>query len=175
MHLRALAVALASTCAQPPDPSAGETTTGHALMNMPEEPWPSPAPARAGERDGALTEREALRAELRARRPGGEAEELSPEAVAALRRAAELLRGRPALRMTIRGHCDVREGRSDGERRALGRARAEAARAFLVDVEGIDPARLEVEAVGADEPIDTSATAAGRAKNRRIELTVASP
>jgi flagellar motor protein MotB len=134
-------------------------------------PEPLSPPALRAAHDAAA-EREALQAELRARQPGGEDEPLPPEAVAALRRAAELLRGRPALRMTIRGHCDAREGRSDGERRALARARAETARDYLIKSEGIDPGRLEVEAVGADEPIDTSATAAGRAKNRRIELAL---
>jgi outer membrane protein OmpA-like peptidoglycan-associated protein len=168
MHLRALAVALVSACAPPPDPPAAGST-GHVLKNMSPEPLSSPAPRAAHD---AAAEREALQAELRARRPGGDVEELPPEAVAALRRAAELLRGRPALRMMIRGHCDAREGRSDGERRALGRARAEAARDYLINAEGIGPARLEVEAVGADEPVDTSATAAGRAKNRRIELAL---
>lgn len=173
MHLRALAVALVSACAPPPDPPPGSGSTGHVATDMSSEPHL--APARAAARDEPHAEREALLAELRARRPGGASEPLPPEAAAALRRAAELLRARPAVRLTIRGHCDAREGRSDGERRALARARAEAARRWLVDVEAIDPARLEVEAVGADEPVDTSATAAGRAKNRRIELAVAGP
>lgn len=168
MHLRALAVALVSACAPPPDPPPAGST-GHDPRDMPHAPLPSPAPRAAHD---AAAEREALQAELRARRPGGEDELLPPEAVAALRRAAELLRARPGLRMTIRGHCDAREARSAGERRALGRARAEAAREFLISAEGVEPARLEVEAVGADEPVDTSATAAGRAKNRRIELAL---
>lgn len=167
MHLRALAVALVSACAPPPDPPAG--TTGHVPKDMSPGPLSLPAPRAAHD---PASEREALQAELRARQPDRDDEPLPPEAVATLRRAAELLRERPTLRMTIRGHCDAREGRSDGERRALSRARAEAARDYLITRERIDPARLEIEAVGADEPVDTSATAAGRAKNRRIELAL---
>ena len=42
-------------------------------------------------------------------------------------------------------------------------------KAYLVE-HGVDQARVETRGAGPDEPIDTNASADGRAKNRRIEF-----
>jgi type VI secretion system protein ImpK len=50
--------------------------------------------------------------------------------------------------------------------------RAKAAAAVLK--QGLsDPGRVEIEGKGADAPIDTNATPAGRANNRRVEIFIA--
>jgi hypothetical protein len=42
---------------------------------------------------------------------------------------------------------------------------------YLVE-HGVEDARIETRGAGPDEPVDTNKTAAGRAKNRRIEFTI---
>jgi len=49
--------------------------------------------------------------------------------------------------------------------------RAEAVRDYLVSI-GVDPAKLEVDGAGMDNPVADNKTAAGRAKNRRVEVVV---
>ena len=51
----------------------------------------------------------------------------------------------------------------------LSRKRAEAVKAKLVEM-GIDAARLEVEALGEQQPIGDNSTTAGRVKSRRVEF-----
>ena len=61
---------------------------------------------------------------------------------------------------------------ADGSRQhniELSQRRAEAVRKYLVD-NGIDTTRLAPQGFGPDQPIDTNATKAGKAKNRRIEF-----
>jgi OmpA-OmpF porin, OOP family len=77
---------------------------------------------------------------------------------------------------TLKEHPEVLlveiEGNTDATENArLGQARADAVKRELVK-RGIDAARLTTTNAGANKPIDTNATEAGRAKNRRIELRV---
>jgi len=37
---------------------------------------------------------------------------------------------------------------------------------------GIDPARMDAQGYGPDQPIETNKTAAGREKNRRVEFII---
>lgn len=70
-------------------------------------------------------------------------------------------------RLRIEGHTDAR-GDPEANRR-LSAARAAALAAWLVD-HGVDRARIATVGFGGDRPIDTNATEAGRAENRRIEI-----
>ena len=84
-----------------------------------------------------------------------------------LENAVKVLTEFPDTRWRIEGHTD-----SDGDREHnmdLSRRRAEAVRAYLIG-RGIDPARLESQGLGPDVPLDTNDTAAGKARNRRIEF-----
>ena len=86
-----------------------------------------------------------------------------------LTKAVEALTGYKEIRVEITGHTDnvgSRDFNLD-----LSRRRAEAVRQWLLD-KGIEPARITTRGAGPDEPIDTNDTAAGRAKNRRIEFKV---
>ncbi|MBI2375635.1 MAG: OmpA family protein [Deltaproteobacteria bacterium] len=92
---------------------------------------------------------------------------LLKESFSALNQTAQLLKDKPSLRLRIEGHTD-NVGNHDANVR-LSTSRAEAVRAYLIGV-GIDGSRLEASGHGPERPIDSNATTAGRARNRRIEL-----
>jgi outer membrane protein OmpA-like peptidoglycan-associated protein len=76
------------------------------------------------------------------------------------------LKGNPQITLIeIEGHTDTTENAS------LGQARADAVKRELVR-RGIDAGRLTTTNAAATKPLDTNATAEGRAKNRRIEFRV---
>lgn len=92
---------------------------------------------------------------------------LTDSARASLRRLAAALPARAKLR--IEGHTD-----SQGDAAAnlsLSRQRAEAVRQALVDA-GIAPVRLKAIGLGQTVPVADNGSAEGRARNRRVELTV---
>jgi outer membrane protein OmpA-like peptidoglycan-associated protein len=71
-------------------------------------------------------------------------------------------------RLTIVGHTDSVGSRQYNDR--LGQRRAEASRQYLVSYGRLNPARVRTSSAGADNPVATNNTAAGRARNRRIEI-----
>jgi outer membrane protein OmpA-like peptidoglycan-associated protein len=81
--------------------------------------------------------------------------------------AAAHLRSDPALRLAIIGHADSTGSASSN--RELSMRRARRVRELLVE-RGIEVTRLDVAARGAEEPVASNATEAGRAQNRRTEL-----
>ena len=92
---------------------------------------------------------------------------IKPRSKPVLDRAVAVLKEHPSTRWNIQGHTD-----SDGSREHnvdLSQRRAESVRKYLVD-HGIDGSRLVSQGFGPDAPIDTNATAKGKAKNRRIEF-----
>jgi OmpA-OmpF porin, OOP family len=74
--------------------------------------------------------------------------------------------------LVIAAHTDA-QGDAEWNRR-LSRDRAEAVRAWLI-AHGSDEGRLVAEGAGEDRPIADNRTAEGRAKNRRIELSLKAP
>jgi Ca-activated chloride channel family protein len=99
---------------------------------------------------------------------------IQPEAFPTIDNAATMLREFPSIRIEVSGHTDSREGRSPSETYAISYARAEAVRAYFIEVHGIDPARIVTRAAGPAEPVSTNNTKRGRAQNRRIEFTILS-
>lgn len=87
--------------------------------------------------------------------------------IASLDRLAELLGARPDLRVRLRGHTDSL-GEAEANRR-LSKARAEAVREGLI-ARGVAAERIQAEGLGEAEPIADNDTAAGRARNRRVEI-----
>ncbi len=71
------------------------------------------------------------------------------------------------VRLEIQGHTDS-QGAAEYNRR-LSQKRAESVRNYLIQ-KGINPERLIATGYGEEHPIADNATAAGRAKNRRVEL-----
>jgi outer membrane protein OmpA-like peptidoglycan-associated protein len=85
-----------------------------------------------------------------------------------------------ALAKTMQDHPRIRKVRVDGHTDAIGedafnmdlsRRRAEAVVAYMVG-RGVAPERLTSEGFGESQPIADNRTEEGRAKNRRVELTI---
>ena len=105
----------------------------------------------------------------------GKAELLS-ESHPVLVRVVGLIEDNPDLRVRVEGHADA-TGRDDLNQR-LSEQRANAVRAFLVraaqDPTAMDD-RLTALGFGEARPVDTNATEAGRAANRRVEFHLLAP
>ena len=79
---------------------------------------------------------------------------------------ATRLKQDPRSRVIVVGHAD--EGERNPE--VIARQRAEAAKNYLVTERGIEEARITTRSAAATKPVDTSGTAEGRARNRRVEV-----
>lgn len=90
---------------------------------------------------------------------------IGPKSRPVLDRAIAVLREFTTISLEISGHCSRKEPAD------LCRRRATTVRDYFI-THGIDAERLVVRDAGADEPVDTETTAAGRAKNRRIEFMI---
>ena len=80
---------------------------------------------------------------------------------------AAVLKQHPTARIRVAGYADTRG--SEASNLALGKARADSVKAALV-ANGIDAGRIDTASGGEQDPVDTNATAPGRAENRRTEL-----
>lgn len=82
--------------------------------------------------------------------------------------AVEQLSRCPEIRVTVSGHTDSIG--SDSYNNELSQRRAEATKRYFVQ-QGVPAARLETEGFGESQPVASNDDAAGRARNRRVELT----
>jgi outer membrane protein OmpA-like peptidoglycan-associated protein len=80
---------------------------------------------------------------------------------------AQILKDNPQLKMAVDGHTD--DVGSDASNQKLSENRAGAVKTYLVK-HGVDESRLIVTGHGEKEPIADNKTAAGRQKNRRVEM-----
>lgn len=92
---------------------------------------------------------------------------LRPDAAPVLAQVTALLKGDPALKLSIEGNTDNIGGHDYNVK--LSRDRAAAVVAALVK-SGIAANRLKSSGNGPDKPIADNTTTDGRAKNRRVEL-----
>jgi OOP family OmpA-OmpF porin len=81
--------------------------------------------------------------------------------------AVDTLRHHPNARIYVKGYSDS-HGRPEVNQR-LSQERAASVAAYLQS-RGVPLSQLSVLGMGTTHPIATNATAAGRAKNRRVEL-----
>lgn len=96
---------------------------------------------------------------------------LTPAARRVLAEAIEALRVAPDVRVWIEGHTDARESGSATAAKRLAQLRALAVQDHLVQA-GVAARRLEPIGWGAEKPLDKGRTSAGRARNRRVELSL---
>jgi outer membrane protein OmpA-like peptidoglycan-associated protein len=84
-----------------------------------------------------------------------------------LNEVVKILQGNPDLKLSIDGHTD--NTGTPEKNLALSQSRANSVKDYLVS-KGIDASRLTATGHGQDEPIADNKTAAGRQKNRRVEM-----
>ena len=106
----------------------------------------------------------------------GEAE-LKPDGGGVLRKVAAVLSQHPELKIHVVGHTDNVPIRANARSRfpsnwELSTARATAAVRFLTESAGVDPHRVGAVGYGEFRPVADNSTAEGRARNRRIAVTI---
>ena len=99
-----------------------------------------------------------------------DSDEITSAAEGKLASKAAVLRANPGVRLRIEGHADQRG--STEYNLALGQRRAEAVRAYLVNL-GIDGSRLSTLSYGKERPLVEGEDEDAFARNRRAEFTVA--
>lgn len=92
---------------------------------------------------------------------------LLPVAQDLLSQKAGYIQAMPGLSITIEGHCDERG--TDAYNMALGERRAEAAKAFLVNI-GVSASQINTISYGEERPVDTGKNEEAWAKNRRAHF-----
>jgi len=83
---------------------------------------------------------------------------------------ADLLKAKPEAKLRIVGHTDSTGSADTNKKLSLDRAGSVKAR--LVELSKADPGRIAVEGMGPDQPLESNDTPAGRALNRRVEITM---
>ena len=86
-----------------------------------------------------------------------------------LDKVVKVMNENPEYNLEINGHTDSQG--NDAYNQTLSDKRAAAVKKYLTD-KGIDAARLTSSGFGESKPVADNATAAGRAKNRRVEFKV---
>ena len=92
---------------------------------------------------------------------------LTAEGTATLQQAAAAMKANPSVHLRLEGYTDSTG--TDPHNGTLSDQRAKTVVDFL-SAQGIDRSRLTGEGFGAAKPVDTNATAQGKADNRRVEL-----
>lgn len=95
--------------------------------------------------------------------------DLKPEAKTSLQQIAGILTQYPEDRITVVGYTD--SVGSNETNQALSERRARSVKLALVSG-GVPAASVEAMGQGESNPIDSNDTAAGRAKNRRVEMII---
>ena len=99
--------------------------------------------------------------------------DLKSQARASLQGLAVLLRGYPGYPIIIEGHTDNVGAAASNQ--ALSDRRASSVKDWLVSHAQIAAACIETKGFGATQPVASNATAAGRQKNRRVEIRLEKP
>ncbi len=104
-------------------------------------------------------------------KPGGA--EISADNFGLLSRIAEAIGYFPGATVQVRGHTDSTG--PTAQNRVLSALRATNVLEFLVKTKSIDRSRISATGDGSDRPIASNDAAAGRARNRRIEIRITPP
>lgn len=133
------------------------------------------AEARAGSLADELAEYEQKKTELgvtlilRDLQFASDSAILSPGAQSRLTPLASFMAKQPEARIQIAGHTDSQG--ADAYNQNLSAQRAASVGAHLIST-GVDPGRITSVGFGESVPLSSNATAAGRAINRRVEVTI---
>ena len=92
---------------------------------------------------------------------------LTPDGEATLTRAADVMKQEPNLHLRLEGYTDSTGGA--GHNDVLSQQRTTTVEQFL-EAKGIPKDRLTGQGFGPANPVNTNATAPGKADNRRVEL-----
>lgn len=95
--------------------------------------------------------------------------ELTSDAMQSLSRLVKFLKDFPEREVVIKGYTDSTG--SEAYNLDLSQRRAEAVRRFLVD-NGIAPERIVARGYGEAYPVASNDTAAGRVRNRRVDIVI---
>ncbi|MDA8129383.1 MAG: OmpA family protein [Betaproteobacteria bacterium] len=136
----------------PPRPAGPKTPGSQAPESQSARPAETGAPAKLT-LDGVIFDKASDR--------------LRPESLTILDNVAATLKEWGEVKVEVAGHTDS-VGQAAFNRR-LSQRRAEAVRAYLLG-KGVAASRLIARGYGESEPVADNKTAAGRAKNRRVEL-----
>ncbi|HEU4724254.1 MAG TPA: OmpA family protein [Candidatus Eisenbacteria bacterium] len=98
---------------------------------------------------------------------------IKPESHEALDEVAEILNRYDDLKIEIGGHTDNRGAESYNE--TLSDARAKAVLDYLVTKHNLSRGRFSAKGYGESKPVESNDTAAGMARNRRVEFKVLNP
>lgn len=93
---------------------------------------------------------------------------IRPESTPTLKEIGGMLGEHAELKLLIEGHTD--NVGSAASNQALSEKRAAAVRQALVELYGVDGARLTTKGLGATKPVAPNETPEGRQNNRRVEL-----
>lgn len=95
---------------------------------------------------------------------------IKPESEPVLKEIAQAMADRPDWKLTIAGYTDNIGG--DKYNLELSQRRSASVKRALVERYRVDGSRLSTAGYGDSSPIDTNETLEGRARNRRVELTL---
>ncbi|HEY1676927.1 MAG TPA: OmpA family protein [Candidatus Sulfotelmatobacter sp.] len=95
---------------------------------------------------------------------------IRPVSEPVLKEIAQAMADKPDWKLTITGHTDNIGGHKYNQE--LSQRRSAAVKKALVERYRVDPNRLSTSGAGDSDPIDTNDTLEGRARNRRVELTL---
>lgn len=96
--------------------------------------------------------------------------QLKPGSNRAMVGALEMIRSHPDKRILVAGYTD-NVGNSDSNMK-LSKARAEAVRDWLIDASGIPATQFAIQGYGMTRPVANNDLPDGRARNRRVEITL---
>lgn len=95
---------------------------------------------------------------------------IDPKCDKTMQAIADIIAQFPGFHIQVDGHTDSKGKPAVNQK--LSEDRAAAVVKYLVDKKKTDPARLTSKGWGDTQPIADNKTAAGRAKNRRVDFTV---
>jgi outer membrane protein OmpA-like peptidoglycan-associated protein len=96
--------------------------------------------------------------------------DITPQSEPVLKEIAQAMADKPDWKLTITGHTDNIGGHKYNL--ALSQRRSAAVKQALVERYRVTPNRLSTGGDGDFDPVDTNDTLEGRARNRRVELTL---